>query len=249
VNTPFEYRVYALNVVGDVWDYSDPAFNEIPAGGGFPTLPLASALSNVALFANGVSAPAAPTNLVATAVLQAGSPAIRLVFRDNATNETGFLIERSVNGGAFELLVTRGPRGGVGNVTFFDTGVLVGNTYAYRVAAVNLGGSSAYSNVATIALLAPAAPEALAVTPNNANQTSVTLTWTNAATNQTGFQLQRATNDTFTTGLVTQTPGPNATSRTQTGLARRTTYFWRIRAVNNVTGPSAWSSTVSHTTL
>jgi hypothetical protein len=249
VNTPFEYRVYALNVVGDVWDYSDPAFNEILPGGGFPTLQLPSALSNVALFANGVNPPNAPTNLVATAILQAGSPAVRLTFRDNANNETGFLIERSVNGGAFELLVTRGPRAGVGSVTFVDASVTVGNTYAYRVAAVNVAGPSAYSNVATVALLAPAAPAALGATPNNLNQTSVTLNWTNTATNQTGFQLQRATNDTFTTGLVTQTPGPNATSRTQTGLARRTAYFYRIRAVNNVTGPSAWSATVNHTTL
>jgi predicted phage tail protein len=171
------------------------------------------------------------------------------VWRDNATNETGFLIERSVNGGAFELLLTRGPRAGVGNVTFFDTGVAVGNTYAYRVAAVNVAGPSAYSNVASVALLAPAAPAALAATPNNLNQTSVTLTWTNTATNQTGFQLQRATNAAFTTGVLTQAPGPNATSRTQTGLARGTVYYYRIRAVNNITGPSAWSSTVVHTTL
>ena len=34
----YEYQVYAINTVGDTWDYSDPAFNNIPAGGGFPTI-------------------------------------------------------------------------------------------------------------------------------------------------------------------------------------------------------------------
>jgi hypothetical protein len=38
----YEYQVYAINVVGDIWDYSDPAFNEIPTGGGWPTLTLSS---------------------------------------------------------------------------------------------------------------------------------------------------------------------------------------------------------------
>jgi len=39
-NQTFFYRVYAINMVGDTWDYSNPAFNEIPPGGGFPTLTL-----------------------------------------------------------------------------------------------------------------------------------------------------------------------------------------------------------------
>ena len=40
--TLYEYQVYAINVVGDTWDYSNPAFNEIPPGGGWPTLTLDS---------------------------------------------------------------------------------------------------------------------------------------------------------------------------------------------------------------
>ena len=34
----YYYQVYAVNTVGDTWDYSNPAFNDIPPGGGFPTL-------------------------------------------------------------------------------------------------------------------------------------------------------------------------------------------------------------------
>lgn len=40
--TVYEYQVYATNTVGDVWDYSNPAFNNIASGGGFPTLTLTS---------------------------------------------------------------------------------------------------------------------------------------------------------------------------------------------------------------
>ena len=39
----YEYQVYAINVVGDIWDYSNPAFNDIPPGGGWPTLTLSLA--------------------------------------------------------------------------------------------------------------------------------------------------------------------------------------------------------------
>ena len=36
--TVYEYNVYAINTVGDTWDYSNPAFNNLPPGGGFPTI-------------------------------------------------------------------------------------------------------------------------------------------------------------------------------------------------------------------
>ncbi|MFK5635314.1 cell wall-binding repeat-containing protein, partial [Ornithinimicrobium sp. LYQ103] len=41
-NTLYEYQVYAINTVGDTWDYSDPAFNNLPPGGGFPTITVES---------------------------------------------------------------------------------------------------------------------------------------------------------------------------------------------------------------
>ncbi|MEW6489712.1 MAG: multicopper oxidase domain-containing protein [Thermodesulfobacteriota bacterium] len=43
-NQTFYYRVQAINVVGDTWDYSDPNLNE---GAAFPTKTVSSAYSNV----------------------------------------------------------------------------------------------------------------------------------------------------------------------------------------------------------
>ncbi len=45
-STTYEYRVQAINVVGDTWDYSDPNLND---GASFPTLSLSSDYSNVAV--------------------------------------------------------------------------------------------------------------------------------------------------------------------------------------------------------
>ena len=92
------------------------------------------------------TAPAAPTNLVAT--LQAG-PQVRLTWRDNATNESGFVIERSTDGVNFTQIATAPARNNTGNVTFTDTTVKAAQTtqsYTYRVAAGNVAGLSAYSN-------------------------------------------------------------------------------------------------------
>jgi predicted phage tail protein len=180
--------------------------------------------------------------------LQAG-PQVSLTWKDNATNETGFVLERSVNGGAFAQLAAPGPRNGMGSVSYTDTTVTAGNAYAYRVKAVSEAVSSAYSNTASVTIDAvPAAPTILTVTAvrANGNNDTVTVTWTNVA-NETSYTVQRATNAGFTTGLNTTTGiAANTTSLQQT-LKRGTTVWYRVQAVN-ATGPSAWSNAISVTT-
>ena len=86
--------------------------------------------------------PAAPTNLVATAI---SSSQIGLSWTDNANNETGFQIQRSTNGVNFALIATVGA-----NVTTYtNNGLTAGTTYYYRIRAFNSSGNSALSNVAS----------------------------------------------------------------------------------------------------
>jgi fibronectin type 3 domain-containing protein len=187
--------------------------------------------------------PAAPTGLLAT--LQSG-PQVGLTWTDNATNETGFVVERAVGAGAFSTLATVGPRINTGSVSYADTTVTAGNTYAYRVKAVNGGGSSAYSNTASVSLSSPpAAPSGLTARAARTKglTDTVTLAWRDNANNETGFTIQRATNNTFTAGLNTSTVAANTITTQQTGLARGTIYWYRIRAVN-LSGASAWSNVV-----
>jgi hypothetical protein len=86
--------------------------------------------------------PAAPANLTAIAV---SATQINVAWTDNAFDEDGFELERSLNGVNFVLRATLGA-----NVTqFTDSGLEARTRYYYRVRAFNAAGSSAYSNVAS----------------------------------------------------------------------------------------------------
>ncbi len=64
---------------------------------------------------------------------------------------------------------------------------------------------------------------------------SVTLTWVNnSAKSATGFTVQRATDASFTTALTTFTVGPTVNSYTDTTIKGKTTYYYRVFAVNTV---------------
>lgn len=71
---------------------------------------------------------------------------VNLAWQDNATNETGFVIERRVGDGAFAVLQTFGA-----NVTAFtDATTSTGVTYTYRVRAFNAAGPSDWTPEVTI---------------------------------------------------------------------------------------------------
>lgn len=87
-------------------------------------------------------APAAPSNLSATAV---SSSEIDLVWADNSNDETSFEIERSTDGTNFSLLTAVAAD----TNSYTDNGLNANSIYYYQVAAVNGSGSSAFSNIAS----------------------------------------------------------------------------------------------------
>jgi hypothetical protein len=101
----------------------------------------------------------APTNLVPGKVWQPAS-SIGLSWKDNATNETGFVIERRLDTTAFAVVRTVAAN----TVRYMDTVPSTG-VYTYRVRAITSADSSGWSNEATmrmqfnpsITVLAPAA--------------------------------------------------------------------------------------------
>lgn len=85
---------------------------------------------------------AAPSSLVALAV---SSSQINLSWTNNATNQTGFTILRSLDGVAYATAGTAAA-----NVTSFqDTGLFPLTTYWYKITATNASTSSPTSNVAS----------------------------------------------------------------------------------------------------
>ena len=111
-----------------------------------------------------VAAPAAPTNLVATA----SAASIGLTWQDNSTTETGFIIDRSSDGVNFSQLVTVPS----GSNSYTDTSVIQGNTYSYRVRATNSGGDSANTNVASATV--PVSSTVNLIPPARSGNTSTT---------------------------------------------------------------------------
>ena len=140
----FYYQVYAINVVGDTWDYSNPAFNEILPGGGWPTLTLDSR--------EGATPPVvviqAPTSLTGSAVVKnRNSATVTLNWSDNSANETGFLVQRALNP-IFTSGVVNATVGG--NVTTLTQTVARGTIFYYRVLAFNDTVQSDWSNTVTV---------------------------------------------------------------------------------------------------
>ncbi len=236
-NAAYWYRVYAIgNVVGDTQAYAGSV--------GFPTMSTNS-VSNVATANVGTptpSVPFSPTLLVTTLL---SGPSVRLTWRDNATNENGFEVERCTGATCtnWAVIATVGSRAGTGSVSYLNTTVAAGTTYRYRVWAVNANGrSSAATNIVSVNIAAiPAAPTNFTVVLTDIPDIfwRATLNW-QAATNPTSFTIQRATNATFTSNLSTFTASGAARNFIQ-NVINNTTYYYRIRANNNAGGSSAWT--------
>jgi hypothetical protein len=90
----------------------------------------------------------------------------------------------------------------------------------------------------------PTAPGSLLATA--VSGTSIKLTWSDLSNNETGFRIERSLNGTSGWTQIASV-GANTTTYTNTGLTRRTKYYYRIVAYNSA-GPSSYSNTASTTT-
>ena len=225
-STSHSYRVTSFNTVGESLPTND-----------------ASATTNAS------APPAAPDTLTAAS---ASSSQINLTWADRSTNETGFQVERSINGGStFSLIATAGANA----VAYSNTGLTANTTYVYRVRAINADGSSAYSNTAqaTTPQAVPAVPGSFAGaaqytgTGKNKTLNAISLTWLDV-TNNTGYNVERCKqsgrggNVTCSYAPLTS-PGADAVSFLDSSAAAsgKGTYQFRIRSFNGV-GASAWTA-------
>jgi len=87
------------------------------------------------------SPPTAPSGLLATA---ASASSIDLTWADNSNDELGFELQHSTDQANWTGL----SNPGVDAMAAADTGLLASTTYYYRVRAINLSGSSAWSATA-----------------------------------------------------------------------------------------------------
>jgi len=215
VGTTYWYRVRSLNGAGpSAWSNVASA---APA-----TVPLAP--------------PAAPSGLAAAAT---ATDAITLTWVDNASSETGYEVDRAAAvAGPYGLVHTTAADA----TSWTDAGLPAGTPFWYRVRAVNGAGASA--NVgpasATTGLPAlPAAPTGLAAA-GRASGTAVVVdvSWTDAATNESSYELQKHWG-TNAYGASTVLPA-GTTSYLDEAPQNLFSNSYRVRAVN-AAGPSAWA--------
>lgn len=222
--TAYLYRVVAQNTVG--------------YGGAFPSMTVTSVSATLAVNAP-AAVPAAPTTL--TASLQFG-PSVALTWRDNATNESGFVVQRSSDGGATFAQVGVAPaRTSTGNVTFVDGTAAGSTTYVYRVAAVNVSGASAWSNTSApvvVGALAAAPTIRSAVATRQGRNEQVTLSWSDVA-DETGYTIQWSATSDFATIAGSGSTAANVLTFKTGNLARQVWYF-RVGSVNAV--GTSWSA-------
>lgn len=207
--------------------------------------------------------PRAPSTLAATVAGNGRNKQVDLTWADNSLNETHFIVQRAASTiGPWTMLATVPA-----DVTTYTDAI--GNTnqaFAYRVLASNTVGDtdqypapaigfptvtrdSSPSNtvvVGTTQLLPPNAPVNLSATLQNGPQ--VRLSWSDTATNESGFVIERAVGTGPFAPLVTVGPRFNtgSVSYTDTSVTAGTDYTYRVAAVN-LAGLSGYSNTASVT--
>lgn len=193
--------------------------------------------AEVAAFASGGPAlPAAPTGLSATG----GNAVVNLGWTQSTSpgiTQNNVYRSTSGSGGPYSLLTSLAA-----TTAYADTAVVNGSTYYYSVSAVNANGESALSPYAgATPNTVPNAPSNLTAT---AGRKKITLGWTDNSSNETGFSIERST-DNVTFGQIA-TVAANSTVYTNSSLTTGATYYYRVQAYNSA-GNSPYSNTASAT--
>ncbi|MBS4028869.1 MAG: fibronectin type III domain-containing protein [Ignavibacteriales bacterium] len=182
----------------------------------------AKSTHNVSSYSNTVSKRltfSPPTNLTITSMNELS---VQLNWQDNSTVETGFEIEKSIDGANFQVV-------NVVNANSTSTTVSgmysIDTIYSFRVRAKSIHNVSSYSNIISNQITFPAPSNLMMV---SIGVTSVRLRWEDNSTFETSFEIERAIeNGSFV--LLTTVPF-NDTTHIVNDLDTSFLYRFRIRA-------------------
>ena len=217
----YYYKVSAINSIGE-----GPQSNEVS---GTPVAP--------------ATVPSAPQSFTASP----GNAQVVLTWSAPSSNGglsiIAYKVYRGTASGGESLLTT------LANVlTYTSTGLTNGQTYYYKVTAVNSVGEGPQSNEASGTPVAPAtvptAPQSFTATAGNAQ---VVLTWSapssNGGASITGYMVYQGT---IPGGESLLTTLANVLTYTSTGLPNGQTYYYKVSAINSI-GEGPKSSEASAT--
>ncbi|MFC1567004.1 fibronectin type III domain-containing protein [bacterium] len=183
-----------------------------------------------------VPVPSAPTEFEGVAI---SNTQVQFTWTDNAGDEDGFKIYTSTNG----LLATLGAD----VTTWTDTG-LTANTssYAWQVRAYNIGGESGVAELGAVVYSSANVPSGAYFSAIEI--ASGTFVWTaNGNPSGTEYYTQISTDTNF--GATSDSAWQTATSYQFTGLTPNTTYYAHVKARNEDSVETAYTTRVSTITL
>lgn len=192
-----------------------------------PVTSPASAYSNIA-FAT-TSAGSGISAVFTLVVNSTGATEMTLSWNDLQGDETGFRVERSLDGSAWSTLSTTAADA----TSYVDSGLTAGETYHYRVFPVGASGG-AYSNTVISATEGggggggPDTPTGFTAT--QASSSAIDLSWTDVS-GETRYFIERSTDD--VTYSFIAAPAAGSTSYSDTSLTPSTLYYYRLRAVDD----------------
>ncbi len=127
------------------------------------------------------------------------------------------------------------------------TSLNMGDSYFWRVQAVNSQETGKFSDAWSFTTINPLAKPILSAPANNSKDqlTSLSLSW-NSVAKADKYDLQVATDNAFTNTIVNEN-GLSTTSKEVTILKYGTTYYWRVKAKNSMTS-SEYSEVWNFTT-
>jgi titin len=177
-----------------------------------------------------------PSALTATPI---SASKVTLAWADNSNNETGFVVQRSSDGGNTWITLAMTAA----NITTYDdTSVTGATTYEYQVQAYNTFSTSGFTSVAS-ATTVPLTPTGLTATAGSTTQ--VAIAWA-GVTGATGYLLERSTDNATWSQIGSTTP--DVANYADSGLSSGTQYYYRVRATSNA-GNSAYATVASALTL
>lgn len=186
---------------------------------------------------------AAPSGFAANTV-SAGS--VTLGWTDNSSAEWRFRIQRSTSVNFDRNLLNLTVP--ANTVTWTDTSVAPATKYYYRIRTEQGSNVSAWvATSATTSAATPAAPTGLVVADEPYTAGVLDVSWTDNASNETGYLLQRSLTADFFSGVSSIDLAPNTTSYRDTGLDRWTVYYYRVAAKGSA-GNSSYSVADSNRT-
>jgi titin len=155
------------------------------------------------------------------------STEIDLSWENNSATATGFIVQRSTNGGAF---ATVGTTSGNTTTSFDDTGLSPGTSYNYQVIAT-LGSAASAASDPDSALTFPASLSGLTATAASSSQ--INLSWTDV-TGAAGYEIDSkdASGNWEEIDAVDSPTSPGsgqaADSYADTGLGDGTAYTYQV---------------------